>query len=498
MKHALLALALAGLALPGRAQAPNAGPWTVVNTINVFSPPNIKITSMQAVSPTVCWALTDDAQPISPGHVLSPANAAGTEFNYFNITGSPGYLPASLSAASPALALCVQYVGSAPSSGEVLRTTDAGRTWQRVSGPTIFAAPSGFPDWVHMFDANVAVAFGDPNPLVATGSAGYFEIIRTTNASALVPAWTRVALPNLPRAGEEFGQLNGYTALGNTIWATTTQQPSSPVATSRVLRSLDQGQTWAGFATPLVEYITALAFKDQLNGLAFNRQLLPSGTTVVNLVRTTDGGQTWAPLPLPAGADTLRGKFYSTNLTAISGKGFMSMGQAEPGNARRSNFGVSFSPDGQRWFDLEKGGRTYNTAAFTSCPGSTDPRAFQGYLGGFTDATGAGGISQISPVTCALLPLGTARPAANLLALTVLPNPSTTGVFRVQLATNVTPGTQLTVFDGLGRVVLAHELTATATGTTSFGLDLHRERPGLYTLHVASPAGVATQKLLVE
>ena len=89
-------------------------------------------------------------------------------------------------------------------------------------------------------------------------------------------------------------------------------------------------------------------------------------------------------------------------------------------------------------------------------------------------------------------------PLGFLLALTALPNPSATGVFRVQLATDVTPGTQLTVFDGLGRVVLAHELTATATGTTSFGLDLHRERPGLYTLHVASPAGVATQKLLVE
>ena len=37
-KYNLLALALAGLALPGRAQAPNADPWTVVNTTNVFRP----------------------------------------------------------------------------------------------------------------------------------------------------------------------------------------------------------------------------------------------------------------------------------------------------------------------------------------------------------------------------------------------------------------------------------------------------------------------------
>ncbi len=203
-------------------------------------------------------------------------------------------------------------------------------------------------------------------------------------------------------------------------------------------------------------------------------------------------------MPLPAGADTLRGKFYSTSLTAIAGQGFVSMGQAEPGNPRRSNRGVSFSPDGMRWYDLEKAGPAYTAAAFAACAGSPGSPTFQGYLGGTTDAAGAGGLYQIAPQTCARLPLATARRTLNPLALTATPNPSATGVFRVELAATVAPGTQLTVFDNLGRVVLTHELLAPASGTTFFGLDLHRERPGLYTLRVASSAGVAVHKLLIE
>ena len=523
MKKSLLTLGLFGLSLGAFAQNPFplVGPFVEVNTNvnNIQTPPNLGIAQINTISPTFCWALAYDAgsTPVGPKNtVLTPSNATGTEFNYLSVAGTPMFQPANISAVSTTLAYCAQYSGSMNGGGgEVIRTINGGNTWRKITTNTNFALPAGFANWVSMFDANVGVAMGDPNPLPGGGGPGVFEIIRTTNASATAanpvlgataPTWTRVtAVPTALTAGE-YGIVESYTSLGNSIWCGTSHTVNMVDQPCRVLRSVDRGLTWTAANTPLAGAISKLAFKDQNNGIAYRQN-----TASADLIRTTDGGLTWAVVPLPTGRDTLCGKFYRYDIQAIPGQGFISMGQAVAGERRPFNFGVSFSPDGIQWYDIEKGVRSYIAGGLINCVATPTGRTYQGYLGGFTGragsvgfpAGGQGGMYQVSPTVCATLPTGATcilatRSAELQRTLSVYPNPSSNGVFQVSLNDGIKAGTTLTVFDVMGRVVLTRELNATAIGSKTFNLNLSNEKSGVYTLRVAGASGFATSKLVVE
>ncbi len=515
MKKSLLTLGLLGLSLGAFAQTtPLTGPWVPVNQANIQTPPSLGIAQIFTLSPTFCWALSyDGATANSPRNtILTPSNATGTEFNYNSVAGSANLQAANISAISTTLAYCAQFLAASPSNGEVIRTTNGGGTWRKITANANFAAPAGFANWVHMFNANEGIAMGDPNPLPATGP-GVFEIIRTTNASAsatnpvagaTVPTWTRLTagLP-APLDANEYGIAGAYEALGNNLWFGTDHNDGAGNSLpSRIFRSTDRGITWAAANTPLSGQIPRLAFKDALNGIACH-----TTTTASELIRTTDGGATWALVPLPAGRDTLNGKFYGTDIQSIPGQGFISVGRALPSGNLISNFGVSFSPDGLRWYDMEKGVRQYISAGLINCATAPNSYTIQGYLGGFTaranadpnfPAGGQRGMYQIPATTCARLPLSTVRSATLQSALSVYPNPSSNGVFQVSLNDGIKAGTLLTVFDVMGRVVMSRELNATAIGSKSVNLDLSNEQSGVYTLRVSGASGFATSKLVVE
>ena len=188
----------------------------------------------------------------------------------------------------------------------VFKTTDGGLTWTQDT--TIFKEPDSYPFNVHFFDSANGVCVGSP-----VGSN--WEIYTTSNGGT---EWTRVPSSNipLPLSGEA-PLYNGAVSLptvsaGNCIWFTTRQ--------GSLYRTKDRGMNWTvtrhvmdnGSFSPFVA-----APKDSLNGLA---AAFVNGNVIK---RTTDGGVTWTPAPLPSPLFTLwniayekgtRGTYFITGI----------------------------------------------------------------------------------------------------------------------------------------------------------------------------------------
>ena len=81
--------------------------------------------------------------------------------------------------------------------------------------------------------------------------------------------------------------------------------------------------------------------------------------------------------------------------------------------------------------------------------------AAAGYAGTQTDANGVGGIFKAINANI----IAATRDGALESALTVFPNPSATGIFNVDLGSNLKAGAKLTVMDALGRQVKSQTLT---------------------------------------
>jgi len=467
MNKKLLLLSLLGLA--GSAQAQ----WVAVNQNNVQTPPSYRFDHMSTVSPNVAWALaTENVTGAVTNTFVKTNSAAGTDFDFNAITGTSGYQAANIQALSDQTALVAQF--GASGGGEILRTVDGGNSWRKVTTASQFAAPTGFNNWVCMFDANNGVSFGDPN-------GGNFEILTTSNGGT---SWTRVPNANIPQpnAADEAGLVRSYFALPGTpgvnngmpiIWAGTGTFGSTP-GPVRIMRSLDMGQTWTAANTPLTGTIQRIAFKDALNGIAKNVVVTNGAATAVNVIRTTDGGLTWN-LVTPVG------NFFRNDIDAANGY-FYSVGPRLLTGNTINDFGSSRSVDGINW-------TTIDTGAIYVCLDLLGNGA--GYLGGVTNSTtGAGGLFRgiIS---------GT-RDAVLQASLSAYPNPSHNGVFQLELGASLKAGAQLTITDALGRQVLNQVLNATAVGSHSMNLDLSKEQAGVYTLQIRTEAGVAQKKLVIE
>ena len=485
MKKSLLVVGLLGLAVQARAQTqtPGLGPWVRVNTTSVNSfAPGYFVVDVKTVSPTVAWAVAEEnSQAGIPNRYFRTNNAAGTEFDFGAISaanGAANFQTGNISSVGNLVAVAATYpvMGA---GGEILRTTNGGLSWTKVSTASQFVAgQNGFCNFVHMFDASVGVSLGDP-------TNGYFEILRTTDGGL---TWTRIPQSSIPAPlPDEFGLTRSFFALGNTIWAGL----GSSVATNpvRVLKSTDRGVTWTVSAlTPLLEGINRLAFKDDQNGIAYNTKLNAAKNAVaaVNVIRTADGGATWTAI---TPVNTATGSFFRFDIDAVTGH-YYSVGRRfpEPMPRTAEDFGSSTSTDGVNWKNLNIGQGFF---AFDVIPGSTATNVV-GYAGAATDSLGVGGLYK-GNVT-----LAAARDAALQRTLSAYPNPSHAGVFRVELGTALKAGARLTVVDALGRQVLGQNLSATAIGSKTVNLDLSAEKAGVYTLQIRTESGIATQKLVID
>ena len=474
MRKALLYLAFLGWAGGALGQAPA---WVLRNTAGTpQSAPAKRAWQTATINATTAWQLMGNDGSLFATHVAHTTN--GTTWTYLPITGTPGFSAGSISAIDANTAYVSQYNTATDSGGEVLKTTNGGVTWTKVT-TTQFTSPGSYLNWVHFFDALTGVAFGDP-------IAGNFEVYRTADGGA---TWQRVAPANLPaaRAGEG-GALLSYCAQGNTVWAGTGLYVLPNARPVRIYKSADRGLTWTASAlTPLLYGVQGMAFQDQNNGIAYNTPFYNS----VSMIKTTDGGTTWFSItPAP----TARGRFRTTAIDAIPGA-FLSVGATlDNTSIPETDRGSSVSADGITWRDID-GGPT--AAAYVTIDALSPTVAFAGaYTAGpAAPQPGSGGMYQLTGNLLVPLP---ARHAAQPAQVSAYPNPSADGVFEVALGPDAASGAHLRARDVLGREVFYQRVSAAAAAAQRSTVDLSRASPGVYTVELRTATTLTQYRVAIK
>lgn len=174
-------------------------------------------------------------------------------------------------------------IGPADAS-RIYKTTDAGSHWtlQFTNDD-----PKAFYDAMAFWDENRGVAVSD-------SVDGRFVILMTRNGGR---TWTRVPQDALPPALPNEGAFaasgtNVAVLAPNSVWIGT-----GAAARSRVLRSTDGGATWAIADTPLAASesagIFSIAFRDAQHGIIVGGDFKKESEAVGNAAATSDGGATW-------------------------------------------------------------------------------------------------------------------------------------------------------------------------------------------------------------
>ncbi|MEK9135608.1 MAG: hypothetical protein AAB393_00675 [Bacteroidota bacterium] len=241
---------------------------------------NASLSCIKAVSQSVCWAAG------GAGTVIRTTDGGAT---WTSVGG--GALGTQDIYAMDAIDRNLGIVTTTPATTTFIhRTTNGGATWTQV-----YAQSGGFINALHMFDATVGIAIGDPVSIRWT-------VTKTTNGGF---TWTRISTEPV-QIGTEGGWIGsaaffppGY------IWFGTNS--------NRLYRSTDLGATWSS-STVGVTNIYSLFFTSPLIGLAAG-----SGAA-----RTSDGGATWTPVTVPGtgNINSVTGvvvtlEFWCTKNTAI-------------------------------------------------------------------------------------------------------------------------------------------------------------------------------------
>jgi photosystem II stability/assembly factor-like uncharacterized protein/pimeloyl-ACP methyl ester carboxylesterase len=171
-------------------------------------------------------------------------------------------------------------IGSGEAS-RIYKTTDAGTTWTRQFTNT---DPQAFFDAMAFWDADRGIAFSD-------SVDGQLVILRTDTGGK---AWTRVPNAGLPPALDNEG---AYAASGTNVAVFGRDHVWIGTSRSRVLRSSDGGRTWAAAATPIPTSASAgifsIAFRDAQHGIVVGGDYRQEAEAVDNAAITSDGGRTW-------------------------------------------------------------------------------------------------------------------------------------------------------------------------------------------------------------
>jgi photosystem II stability/assembly factor-like uncharacterized protein len=228
-----------------------------------------RLRGISAVSDRVAWASGAN------GTVLRTADAGAT-WTKLDVPDSASLDFRDVDAVDASTAYILS-IGPGDQS-RIYKTTDAGATWTlqfRNEDPQAFYDAMAFADATHGYALSDSVD-------------GRLVLLRTTDGQR----WTRVPGDTLPPAlqGEGAFAASGTNVAmrGRHVWLAT-----GP----RVIRSSDDGRTWAAVATPLPAAESSgnfsIAFRDDRYGLVvggdFKKEREPSDNAAV----TTDGGATW-------------------------------------------------------------------------------------------------------------------------------------------------------------------------------------------------------------
>jgi photosystem II stability/assembly factor-like uncharacterized protein len=174
-------------------------------------------------------------------------------------------------------------VGNGPQS-RIYKTIDGGKTWSLQFKNE---DPKGFLDAMSFWNAKAGIVYGD-------SIDGRLFIMTTENGGR---TWDRVPHEALPPALENEG---AFAASGTNIavfgkdhaWIGT-----GGASKSRVLRTDDRGHTWKVSETPLIAGSSAgifsIAFRDEKHGVIVGGDYKKEVEATDNLAVTSDGGITW-------------------------------------------------------------------------------------------------------------------------------------------------------------------------------------------------------------
>ncbi|WP_315052883.1 T9SS type A sorting domain-containing protein [Chryseobacterium indoltheticum] len=259
--------------------------WSTQNT--GFSTASRGISGMEVYDATTAWAFAyDGVTPANNVQEFTKTSNGGTTWisgiidvgdptltitNISGISGTTAWVGALSSTASDGL-------------GAVYKTVNGGASW--TAQQTFSTAGESYLNFVHAFDANNAIAGGDPQ-------GGEYELYTTSNGGT---SWTRVPAANTPNpTANEYGYNAGYYAVGNNIFFYTNK--------GRIYKSTDKGLNWTiaftGSTYSLTDFGGAtvngdMAWSDANRGIVFKRNFLGTTPTALAIYRTTDGGTTWS------------------------------------------------------------------------------------------------------------------------------------------------------------------------------------------------------------
>jgi len=233
-----------------------------------------RLRGLSAVSAEVAWASG------SGGTVLRTIDAGAT----WQSVGPPGTSTLQFRdiEAFDANDAVILSIGEGTDS-RIYVTSDAGQHWTLAFMNT---DPAAFYDCMTFFDRKRGLALSDP-------VGGFFRILATEDGGR---TWSVVDTEMPPALPGEFAFAASGQCLvsehGHTAWFAT-----GGGAQARVFRSDDRGQTWEVSATPIHSGpsagIFALAFRDQQHGIAVGGDFLLPTSSPDAFAVTSDGGRTW-------------------------------------------------------------------------------------------------------------------------------------------------------------------------------------------------------------
>jgi len=174
-------------------------------------------------------------------------------------------------------------IGTGPAS-RIYKTMDAGATWTLQFKNE---EPKAFLDAMSFWDADHGIVFGD-------SIDGKLDVLMTDNGGL---NWTRLSSSSLPAALPNEG---AFAASGTNIavfgksyaWIGT-----GAGSKARVVRTTDRGHTWQVSDTPLAAGpstgIFSIAFRDAKHGVVVGGDYAKENEALNNLAFTNDGGATW-------------------------------------------------------------------------------------------------------------------------------------------------------------------------------------------------------------
>jgi photosystem II stability/assembly factor-like uncharacterized protein len=235
-------------------------------------------------------------------------------------------------------------------ASQIYKTVDGGANWARQY---LNQDPKAFFDAMTFWNADRGVVIGD-------SVDGQHFILLTRDGGR---TWTRAPATGLPPALPNEG---AFAASGTNIAVHGTDRvwiATNAPGASRVLRSRDGGRTWAVATTPLPagqsSGIFSTAFRDAMHGVVVGGDYQKEGEAIDNAAFTSDGGVTWT-LAKAHGLSGFRSvvAYAPTSGSKANPRALIAVGPQ----------GADYSlDDGQTWHPMECAGfHTFSFAAQTA------------------------------------------------------------------------------------------------------------------------------------